>query len=259
MKLVKYYGWERFFEERILNLRELEQRCLRRGAALKGLNICLVFTVRSSVQELLTDCLSTGLVMWCVQSVLRTAAVATLHVLIIVQDGVTLQHDACVMVPALIVVVPVLQSCIIIFMSRQLHVYLQGPSNPSLCWNAAVKRTCLAASTVSKSVIEVEPYGNCHYVQVPPICAWTIFTGYEFKNARLTSTLAFTTLSLLNVMRFPLIVLPKALRALSGAAFTSALYMHTLRLHTHSLASSVMPVRKWLASYPARSKCGERR
>lgn len=61
MKLVKYYGWERFFEERILNLRKLEQRCLRRGAALKGLNICLVFTVRSSVQELLTDCLSTGL------------------------------------------------------------------------------------------------------------------------------------------------------------------------------------------------------
>jgi hypothetical protein len=55
-------------------------------------------------------------------------------------------------------------------------------------------------------------------LQVPPISAWVIFCGYEYRVGRLESTLAFTTLTLLNVMRFPLIVLPKALRALSGAA-----------------------------------------
>ena len=49
------------------------------------------------------------------------------------------------------------------------------------------------------------------------MCAWVIFCGYEWKVARLDSAIAFTTLTLLNVMRFPLIVLPKALRALSGA------------------------------------------
>jgi hypothetical protein len=43
-----------------------------------------------------------------------------------------------------------------------------------------------------------------------------IFTGYEFDVERISSSLAFVTLTLFNVMRFPLIVLPKALRALSG-------------------------------------------
>lgn len=47
MKLVKYYGWERFFEDRILTIRGLERRLLGISAALKGINICLVFTVRS--------------------------------------------------------------------------------------------------------------------------------------------------------------------------------------------------------------------
>lgn len=54
-------------------------------------------------------------------------------------------------------------------------------------------------------------------VQVPPVCAFMLFTGYEFTEARLPSALAFTVLTLFNVLRFPLIVLPKALRALSGA------------------------------------------
>jgi ATP-binding cassette, subfamily C (CFTR/MRP), member 1 len=48
MKLVKFYCWERFFEERIMQIRRLEQRLLSKGAALKGLNICLVFTVHTS-------------------------------------------------------------------------------------------------------------------------------------------------------------------------------------------------------------------
>ena len=46
MKLIKFYGWEGFIEQRILDIRRLEERLLAKGAALKGLNICLVFTVR---------------------------------------------------------------------------------------------------------------------------------------------------------------------------------------------------------------------
>ena len=37
----------------------------------------------------------------------------------------------------------------------------------------------------------------------------------QFLVGRLQPTLAFTTLSLFNILRFPLVVLPKALRALS--------------------------------------------
>lgn len=95
MKLIKYYAWESFMEARIQGMRNLEQRLLAKSAMLKGVNICLVFTV-------------------------------------------------------------------------------------------------------------------------PPICAWMIFTGYEYEVERLSSSLAFVTLTLFNVLRFPLIVLPKALRALSG-------------------------------------------
>lgn len=51
---------------------------------------------------------------------------------------------------------------------------------------------------------------------VPPMTAFVIFTTYEFQRARLVSSVAFTTLSLFNILRFPLVVLPKALRAVSG-------------------------------------------
>ncbi len=51
---------------------------------------------------------------------------------------------------------------------------------------------------------------------VPPMTAFVIFINYEFNTARLTSTVAFTTLSLFNILRFPLVVLPTALRAVSG-------------------------------------------
>ena len=51
---------------------------------------------------------------------------------------------------------------------------------------------------------------------VPPMTAFAIFINYEFSTARLVSSVAFTTLSLFNILRFPLVVLPKALRAVSG-------------------------------------------
>lgn len=51
----------------------------------------------------------------------------------------------------------------------------------------------------------------------PPTTACVIFAAYEMMVGRLQATLAFTTLSLFNILRFPLVVLPKALRALSEA------------------------------------------
>ncbi|GIM04285.1 hypothetical protein Vretimale_8860, partial [Volvox reticuliferus] len=52
---------------------------------------------------------------------------------------------------------------------------------------------------------------------VPPMTAFAIFINYEFNKDRLVSSVAFTTLSLFNILRFPLVVLPKALRAVSEA------------------------------------------
>jgi hypothetical protein len=51
----------------------------------------------------------------------------------------------------------------------------------------------------------------------PPMTACVIFASYELMVGRLPATLAFTTLSLFNILRFPLVVLPKAMRALSEA------------------------------------------
>jgi ABC-type multidrug transport system fused ATPase/permease subunit len=51
----------------------------------------------------------------------------------------------------------------------------------------------------------------------PPTTACVIFAAYEMMVGRLDATLAFTTLSLFNILRFPLVVLPKAMRAVSDA------------------------------------------
>jgi ABC-type multidrug transport system fused ATPase/permease subunit len=51
----------------------------------------------------------------------------------------------------------------------------------------------------------------------PPMTACVIFAAYEMMVGRLDATLAFTTLSLFNILRFPLVVLPKAMRAMSDA------------------------------------------
>jgi hypothetical protein len=51
----------------------------------------------------------------------------------------------------------------------------------------------------------------------PPMAACVIFCAYELMVGRLAPTLAFTSLSLFNILRFPLVVLPKAVRSLSEA------------------------------------------
>lgn len=62
----------------------------------------------------------------------------------------------------------------------------------------------------------------CLVFSIPPTCAFAIFASYEFNEERVSSTLAFTTLTLFNIMRFPLVVLPKALRAASEASTSLA-------------------------------------
>ena len=49
----------------------------------------------------------------------------------------------------------------------------------------------------------------------PPATALAIFSAYEMNVQKLSSTLTFPILSLFNILRFPLVVLPKAMRAAS--------------------------------------------
>lgn len=57
----------------------------------------------------------------------------------------------------------------------------------------------------------------CLVFAVPPAIALVIFATYAFSVGPLTSSMAFVVLSLFNTLRFPLVVLPKALRGASGA------------------------------------------
>ena len=43
----------------------------------------------------------------------------------------------------------------------------------------------------------------------PPMTALVIFSAYEMNVARLSATLTFPILSLFNILRFPLVVLPR--------------------------------------------------
>jgi ATP-binding cassette, subfamily C (CFTR/MRP), member 1 len=70
---------------------------------------------------------------------------------------------------------------------------------------------CQARSSVIKTINAAMVFGT------PPVTACVIFTTYQMAVGNLSATLAFTTLSLFNILRFPLVVLPKALRAASDA------------------------------------------
>jgi len=70
---------------------------------------------------------------------------------------------------------------------------------------------CQTRAAVIKTINTAMVFGT------PPVTACVIFTTYQLASGNLTATLAFTTLSLFNILRFPLVVLPKALRAMSDA------------------------------------------
>jgi Na+/H+-dicarboxylate symporter len=56
----------------------------------------------------------------------------------------------------------------------------------------------------------------CLVFAVPPVIALVIFATYAYAVGPLTPAMAFVVLSLFNTLRFPLVVLPKALRGVSG-------------------------------------------
>jgi len=60
MKLVKYYGWERFFEQEISDARQRELRLMFRNAFIKTINITMVF----GVPTLVTFSVLVGLFVW---------------------------------------------------------------------------------------------------------------------------------------------------------------------------------------------------
>jgi hypothetical protein len=68
---------------------------------------------------------------------------------------------------------------------------------------------------ITRSAI-VKTLNLCLVFVVPPLIALVIFATYAFNKGQLTSAMAFVVLSLFNTLRFPLVVLPKALRGVSG-------------------------------------------
>jgi ATP-binding cassette, subfamily C (CFTR/MRP), member 1 len=68
---------------------------------------------------------------------------------------------------------------------------------------------------IQKTAI-VKTLNLCLVFAVPPVIALVIFATYAYNVGPLVSSMAFVVLSLFNTLRFPLVVLPKALRGLSG-------------------------------------------
>jgi ATP-binding cassette subfamily C (CFTR/MRP) protein 1 len=66
-----------------------------------------------------------------------------------------------------------------------------------------------------KSAI-IKTFNLCLVFAIPPITAIITFATVAFVEGPFDSTFSFTVLSLFNTLRFPLVVLPKALRGLSG-------------------------------------------
>jgi hypothetical protein len=62
----------------------------------------------------------------------------------------------------------------------------------------------------------VKTVNLCLVFAVPPVIALVIFATFAHAVGPLTPAMAFVVLSLFNTLRFPLVVLPKALRGVSG-------------------------------------------
>lgn len=73
----------------------------------------------------------------------------------------------------------------------------------------------------------------CLVFAVPPVIALVIFATYVYNKGPFDSVFSFTVLSLFNTLRFPLVVLPKALRGTSGETMLFG-YLHTCSImHGH--------------------------
>jgi ATP-binding cassette, subfamily C (CFTR/MRP), member 1 len=51
----------------------------------------------------------------------------------------------------------------------------------------------------------------------PPLVASAVFISYQYGQGRINARMSFVLLSLCNILRFPLVVLPKAMRAFNEA------------------------------------------
>jgi ATP-binding cassette subfamily C (CFTR/MRP) protein 1 len=51
----------------------------------------------------------------------------------------------------------------------------------------------------------------------PPLVASAVFISYQYGEGKITARMSFVLLSLCNILRFPLVVLPKAMRAFNEA------------------------------------------
>ncbi|GFR52364.1 hypothetical protein Agub_g14922 [Astrephomene gubernaculifera] len=71
-------------------------------------------------------------------------------------------------------------------------------------------------SLMSRTAV-IKTINLCVVFAVPPLIALVIYATYVFNKGPFDSTFAFTVLSLFNTLRFPLVVLPKALRGASEA------------------------------------------
>ncbi len=70
---------------------------------------------------------------------------------------------------------------------------------------------------ISRTAV-IKTLNLCLVFAVPPVIALVIYATYAFTVGPLTAQLAFVVLSLFNTLRFPLVVLPKALRGVSEAS-----------------------------------------
>jgi ATP-binding cassette, subfamily C (CFTR/MRP), member 1 len=51
----------------------------------------------------------------------------------------------------------------------------------------------------------------------PPLVASAVFISYQYGEGKINARMSFVLLSLCNILRFPLVVLPKAMRAFNEA------------------------------------------
>lgn len=80
---------------------------------------------------------------------------------------------------------------------------------------------------LSKTAV-VKTMNLCLVFAVPPVIALVIFATYVFNKGPFDSVFSFTVLSLFNTLRFPLVVLPKALRGTSGACVNALVLPHVM-------------------------------
>lgn len=88
---------------------------------------------------------------------------------------------------------------------------MQSTSSSYSCMQVRERELHLIGKTAVVKTLNL-----CLVFAVPPVIALVIFATYAYQVGPLTPAMAFVVLSLFNTLRFPLVVLPKALRGASG-------------------------------------------